>query len=300
MSDNRPLTKKLETANYNSLAAAINYSYCKKHGYEFRYYQPYLTNRQEVVLHNCLDPNSNLPRHASWSKLLSTQKLLSEGLHLKNYDYVVYIDSDCIFKDFEKPLESVIDKKHDILISNNEPSSAGPCAGFYICKVNEPTLQFVTDWYNTDIPHRNINRLWEQSALTKIYKKYDVGLLDNEDFFHERPGQFLRHINSFSNNTRIPYFTRFLAEKGIDYADAIQKISFHAFRTTTRNHAAKRFSAELSSVKRFSAELSSVKRSSVKRSSAEHAKTVKPTRTAKNTLNKTKKRSTKRSGTPLG
>jgi len=243
MSDNRPLTKELAKADYNSLAAAINYTYCKKHGYEFRYYQPYLVSKQTPLLHNCLDPNSDSPRHASWSKLLSMQKALVEGMKTKAYDYAVYIDSDCIFKDFEQSLETIIErhKKHDIIISNNKPSSAGPCAGFFICKANQPTLEFVTDWYDVNIPKQNTARLWEQSALNKLYKNYDVALMDNGDYFHERPRQFLRHINSYSDKTRVPYLTRFLSEKGIDFDTTARKIPVHAFRTTTANKRAKRF-----------------------------------------------------------
>ena len=44
MSDNRKLDKNIRSAEYNSLAAAINYEYCKKYNYDFIYYRPYLND----------------------------------------------------------------------------------------------------------------------------------------------------------------------------------------------------------------------------------------------------------------
>ena len=86
MSDNRPLAPNFEKADYNSLAASINYEYCKLYGYDFIYYRPYLKDPSVTVLYNCLDPNGE-ERHASWSKLLSTTKVLEGG-----DDYVVYVN----------------------------------------------------------------------------------------------------------------------------------------------------------------------------------------------------------------
>ena len=73
MSDNRKLSTDRETADYNSLSAVINYEYCKKHNYDFIYYRPYLYNENEITLNNCIDPNTKLFRHPSWSKILSTK-----------------------------------------------------------------------------------------------------------------------------------------------------------------------------------------------------------------------------------
>ena len=78
MSDNRRLRGDLDAADYNSLAAAINASYCKRQGSDFRYYRPYLNDRAEEPLFNCLDAKGRL-RHASWSKLLSMQRAVVTG-----------------------------------------------------------------------------------------------------------------------------------------------------------------------------------------------------------------------------
>ena len=114
MSDNRPLSQTMEKAEYNSLTAVINNEYCKKWKYNFIYYKPYFKEQKELLLYNCIDPNTNETRHAAWAKLLSTSLVLN-----LDYDYVVYIDSDCIFKNFDLSLEEFIkpyiDKKYNFL-----------------------------------------------------------------------------------------------------------------------------------------------------------------------------------------
>jgi hypothetical protein len=243
MSDNRRLDGDLGTADYNSLVAAINASYCKAQGYDFRYYRPYLNDRAEEPLFNCLDPHSGAPRHASWSKLLSMQKALGQ-----DYDYVVYIDSDCIFKDWSQRLEGMI-RPHassDILVASDAPFHPGfPCAGFFILKVGSVSRQFLKDWYGVDMPRRNKGRYWEQSALWSLrpqdrggrsfFKTYPgLTVIDNCNFFKEGgPDQFLRHIASFQKARRIPYFRDFIAAKGISFAAAIKGISVVEFSTVS-------------------------------------------------------------------
>jgi hypothetical protein len=237
MSDNRRLRGDLDTADYNSLVAAINASYCKAQGYDFRYYRPYLNDRAEEPLFNCLDPHSGAPRHASWSKLLSMQKAVAVAV-TGNYNYVVYIDSDCIFKDWSQRLEDMI-RPHassDILVASDAPFHPGfPCAGFFILKVGSVSRQFLKDWYGVDMPRRNKGRYWEQSALWSFFKTYPgLTVIDNCNFFKEGGAdQFLRHIASFQKARRIPYFRDFIAAKGISFGAAIKGISVVEFSTVS-------------------------------------------------------------------
>lgn len=226
MSDNRRLG-----ADYNSLVAAINASYCKAQGYDFRYYRPYLNDRAEEPLFNCLDAKGRL-RHASWSKLLSMQRAVVTG----NYDYVVYIDSDCIFKDWSHRIEDMIKPGSDILVATDAPFHPEmPCAGFFILKVGTTALRFIQDWYGVDMPRRNKGRYWEQSALWSFFKsRPELALIDNCNFFKEGgPDQCLRHIASFQKGLRIPYFRDFLAAKGVDFAAGVKGISVVEFSTVS-------------------------------------------------------------------
>lgn len=53
---------------------------------------------------SCIDVNTKQLRHSSWSKLIMILE------KIKDYEYIVYIDSDCIFKNFEISLEDIINK----------------------------------------------------------------------------------------------------------------------------------------------------------------------------------------------
>lgn len=239
MSDNRVLENSYDAADYNSLVASINYEYCKKHGYDFIYYRPYLNNVNIIELYNCLDPNSGKPRHSAWSKILSTKKALN-----LNYDYVVYIDSDCIFKNHEKTLESFIEPylNYDILFLNDKPYSFDrPCSGFYICKVSSHSRKFINAWYNIRIPENNIRHPWEQAALYKIYNYYNIKIIDDW-MFKEKPGQLLRHIGSDVKETRIPYFKLFIKNNHIPFSKNIISLDSREFRThyTVKNKTRKR------------------------------------------------------------
>lgn len=228
MSDNRSIGSDFDTASYVSLVACINAAYCKQHGYDFVYYQPYFQNQFPLNVFNCKNFQTDARRDASWSKLLSTIKALRAG-----YDYVVYIDSDCIFKDFTKTIESYIvsNSNKDILFFNSNPWEIDkPCAGFFICQTSNNTETMIRDWYNIDLPEKNENRAWEQDALWEIYKILNIEILD-EWMFEEKEGQYLRHIPGYceeSSKQRVPYFKDFVLKHGLNMKnnEFITKIAF--------------------------------------------------------------------------
>ena len=228
MSDNRNLEKYINKAEYNSLVASINYEYCKAHNYDFLYYRPYLVNKTDITILNCKNPITSNLRHSAWSKLLSTKLALQ-----LDYDYVVYIDSDCIFKDFNQSLEQFMNPylDKDILFLNNKPWGDNmPCSGFYICKVNKYTQKFLHDWYNVNIPEKDIDHTWEQDALWKIFENYNVTIIDSW-MFQEKEHQFLRHVASHEKNNRLSYFSSFIKSKNIYYEKNINDIVIVEFDT---------------------------------------------------------------------
>lgn len=228
MSDNRTVSTEIHSADYNSLAAAINYEYSKKHGYAFLYYRPYLHNKNTLELQNCLNPTTNRPRHASWSKLLSTYYAL-QG----DYDYIVYIDSDCIFSNHSIKLEDYIQPYQDksVLFLKNFPwSETDPCAGFIICRVDSIAKQFIQEWYSYDIPEKDANHDWEQSALHRMMPREYIGIID-DIMFQEKDGQLLRHIGSHEGGNRIPTFKTYIQTHGIDFPRAILAIQYKDYST---------------------------------------------------------------------
>jgi hypothetical protein len=228
MSDNRPLEENYELSKYNSHTAVINKAYCDKNGYDFIYYVPHLNESTDV--YNCLNPITGNTRHASWSKLLSTKKALQ-----LDYDYVVYIDSDCIFKNFDKKLEDYIEGNKDkpIIFFNDKPQSyEKPCAGFYICKSCPESLAIINDWYLcSEFPDKDKAHAWEQTPLQLFYKQLNVAIID-EWMFKEVNGQFLRHISSYEDKhfkNRGLYFKKFIDDNKISYL--IDKIHVEKFNT---------------------------------------------------------------------
>lgn len=253
MSDNRPVTGTLEGADYNSLAAAINYKYSKDHGYDFVYHQTYYKEIEEPLkLATCVDLSGN-PRHASWAKIISAIDVAESP-----YELIVYIDSDCIFKDQKRTIEEYMEayKNHDIIFLTNFMNgySKGiplPCAGFFIFKVNDDMKRFLRGWYEYSLPERNINLYWEQDALW-LYMYNLPSRLDyldelyhfrvpNRDLnkaiaviddlmFTEKDGQFLIHITHIINQHRIPYFTNFIVNHGFDYESLAAEIIDKRFK----------------------------------------------------------------------
>jgi len=214
MSDNRKLEANFDDANYHTLCSVINYHYCKKHGYDFKYYRPYKGDKWDIQINNCTDPNSGEPRHAAWSKLLSTQIALDQ-----HYDFIVYIDSDCIFKDLERRIEDIIQmfSHNDIIFLNDKPDfPEKPNTGFFICKNNANTKKLIKNWYNLSISKKNTGFAWEQSAFWEIYKSYNVGIYDSM-FLEEEVGQYLRHIHHGFNEMRLPYFKKFIKTNNINF-----------------------------------------------------------------------------------
>ena len=233
MSDNRKLTNS--TSDYYSLAAAINFQYCQKHNYDFIYYRPYLNNKDTISLNNCIDPNTNMYRHPSWSKLITTMLALE-----LDYDYVVYTDSDCIFKDFNMSLEKFIEPYMDneILFLLNKPFFYDkPCAGFYICKVGCYAMEFIKTWYNCNTPNTNMEHPWEQDSLWSMYTNYKTAIIDSMMFLEEER-QFIRHITidnknrlSDTHDNRISYFKKIISEKNIDFETSIAQIKYIEYDT---------------------------------------------------------------------
>lgn len=228
MSDNRQVEANYELSKYNSHTAVINKAYCDKNGYDFIYYVPHLNESTDV--YNCLNPITGNTRHASWSKLLSTKKALQ-----LDYDYVVYIDSDCIFKNFDKKLEYYIESNNNksLIFLNDKPWSVDkPCAGFYICKSCPETLGIINDWYlSSEFPHKDKEHAWEQVSLHSFYKTLSIGIAD-EWMFKEVNGQFLRHIGSYEDKhfkNRGLYFKKFIDDNKISYL--IDKIHVERFNT---------------------------------------------------------------------
>ena len=219
LSDNRDINDNLNNSDYNTLTAIINYQYSEKHNYDFKYLRPHLNNN--FSLFNCLSP-TNQPRHSSWAKLLSTIKVLMD---YPQYEYIVYIDSDCIFSnqqlsinDYLTQIKNIDDQQlnlnKDIFFVNNKPWDPNlPCAGFFILRNTENSLNILKNWYNNnDNPYYDKIHVWEQYPLQyKIINSYHNNIeIINDWMFRPFDNQFLRHIGSEEGYNRIPFFKNYI------------------------------------------------------------------------------------------
>lgn len=214
MSDNRDVNQNYDSCDYNTLTAVINHNYCIMNGYDFKYLRPHIDG--DFSLYNCQSLKNKL-RHSSWSKLLSTIYCID---NFNDYDYVLYIDSDCIFNNVDILIENhftnlniLNDKKIEdfsVLFLNDKPwHPKHPCAGFFILKNNQKSKQIFKTWYSGDYPNFDTKHCWEQIALYPLFDtEYNESLIVVDDvmFVDENPTQFLRHIGSHDKNNRIPFF----------------------------------------------------------------------------------------------
>ena len=215
MADNRSLDESFDRAEYYSLVAGINYAYCLRHGYDFKYVETFYEYKNEAQLHNCPDPLKKEMRHASWSKLLVASSLIN-----KSYDYIVYIDSDCIFHNQFLHLENFIDtnKEKDFIFFNNQPwNPENPSSGFFICHSSDTVKQNLKEWYNVDSQD-------DQLALWKIQENMNLAILDIPMYFFKGDNQYLCHLASNLKNERLSYFRKIILLKKINYNILINKI----------------------------------------------------------------------------
>jgi hypothetical protein len=236
ISDNRGLDANKETCKYNSCVAYINAVYCAAHKYDFFYMRPHIGEEpDETNVYVCTDTNTGEKRHASWSKLMSASLILRNKN--KVYDYVVCIDSDCVFQNIKKRLESIIEKDptKDIIISNNMPYHHNlPCCGFFICKNSEWTCSFLETWYNYKnptsdseewkqvmmlsrleypIPDFPIGKYWEQDTMWLLYQNPEIKshiLLIENTMYDESEDQYLLHVSHERHDSRKEYFLGFV------------------------------------------------------------------------------------------
>jgi hypothetical protein len=201
MSDNRGLEPNLTTAilngDYVSLTTAVNFLYSRAHNYSFEYIlisfnltkaralginmtsmklsgdgAGYVNFVQNVLTEayrpkdraTCYHPGMQILRAASWSKLV-TSWLVSN----RRYEWVAYLDSDCIFVDHDVSIDSYtyvqsVKRKHipswgapvknaSVFFMANSPWLGNyPVAGFYWWRPGAFARRFFQYWWDVNDP----------------------------------------------------------------------------------------------------------------------------------------------------
>jgi hypothetical protein len=193
--------------------------------------------------------NTKEMRHASWSKIIVIQSLINK------YDYVVYVDSDCCFLDFNKSVDSIINKYEDnnkIIFSSNYPwNSHLTCAGFFIIKNTIENIKFLDTWYRYPVPENNSDewkktlelamkrcgyswspgKHWEQDVLWTLIanNKTSVNIMEDEISLVDSDNQYIRHICSVNDSERYNYFKN-ISKKIIEMTNITYQNGIHSIK----------------------------------------------------------------------
>jgi hypothetical protein len=139
-----------------------------------------------------------------------------------DYDQIVYLDSDCVFKDQDTGIDSFVERtpvqvgttfvKCCFAFLNNTPWNENmPCSGFMIAKNCPATLSLLKKWWNFPNPGKNFDNEFEQASLHEIFVESinQLCVWDSISLF-EKGGQFLRHV--IEPKLREAYFTKLVDE----------------------------------------------------------------------------------------
>lgn len=133
-------------SKYAHIATFINYKYCSKHGYAF-------------IVERCpskRDMNKNWMWDNKNEYLIVWSKPVMIKRHLSNYDYLLVIDSDAVFLDQEKKVESFVNSYIDdkiCMITGQDCLKEGHCfdashlnAGVILVINKKKTFEILDRW----------------------------------------------------------------------------------------------------------------------------------------------------------
>lgn len=166
-------------------------AYCKKHGYTAYVYRDSMTES-----------------HPTWNKPLV---LLD---NIKEHEYIMWIDSDAIFTNFDISLEDITNKAPDRdLLLCSDIGGWKFNAGVQIWKNTEWSLNTLRKWWNME--HVGHMQGGDQTQLIKLTTNYDPNY-DHHVIFDQtvfnchpkvhREGMYIIHMMGMSGDERIKTF----------------------------------------------------------------------------------------------
>ena len=164
MSDTRRLTS--DSTLVHNLTAYNNYLYSKKHGYDFKYLIPKLENSDAASCIACRNPTTKGFRHAAWAKVLSIYR------ELKNYDTVVYLDSDAYFNTDKDVYVSIgyQEGQAPIKFLLDTPWFEKANSGFIVIDNTEKAFSFLAKWFLAkEVDNKyDLEGVWEQYYVQNV------------------------------------------------------------------------------------------------------------------------------------
>lgn len=121
-------------------------AYARKHGYDI------------YLHHELLD----LSRPPAWSKIPAIE------MHLHDYEWIYWSDADSLIMNDEIRLESIIDDRYDLIITQ-ETTKKNLNTGSFLIRNSDWSRQLLKDMYKQE-QFINANGYWEQAALKHLLK----------------------------------------------------------------------------------------------------------------------------------
>jgi hypothetical protein len=197
-------TKEIEIIG--SLTEQNHRAYCSKHGYQYNAHFGRISER-----------------HAAWDKILAVMRLLPY------YDYVMWIDADCVFNNFDKRIEDYFSKCgtfcRDVAYDGNNGQWHYVNTGVFILKHDQKSFDFLNTVWNShdykvdELEKRSYNGWpWEQGPVCDY-------LMKSDDFTVLTDLEFNCHPNIARSDVFIIHYMGWRAGEEVerDYLSRIKK-----------------------------------------------------------------------------
>lgn len=194
---------------YAHIATLINYMYAARHGYAF------YVERCPPKSGGYLLPESN-EYLMVWTKPFFVRK------HLDSYDYVLFIDSDAIFVDFDKSVSDFVSEHFDdhntciVAARDCMNSDVGSCtgskdqlnAGVMLFKNDQRTFDILTAWIearlNKDCGQWRDEFPYEQACINSLREKKYARLIKvlPTEMMQGHDGKWIQHYMATPDGER--------------------------------------------------------------------------------------------------
>jgi hypothetical protein len=215
-SDNRDVKFNNKKNNYVELSALINLNYAIRNKCDFFFFKiiddfniNYLNKKETLTSYSRLARSC---KAASWVKLLTIYSALN-----LNYEYIIYLDSDCIFNNQKITINQIIRllKKKQMLFYSDKPWNVDlPNCGFILLKNSYFNKRFIKKWWQT-FSLKNLTHPYEQFWLQKFWLnnsklvKKKIILLPDEICRLKNNKQFIFHMTSDFGKKRGYFFNNY-------------------------------------------------------------------------------------------
>lgn len=179
-------TKEIEVMG--EMTDANKRAYCQRHGYSYNVHFGRISDR-----------------HAAWDKILAVMRLLPY------YDYVMWMDADCVFNNFDKKIEDYLFDSagtfvNDIALPYAEKKWHYVNTGVFILKHDERSFKMLHEVWKEygekidTLDKRSYNGWpWDQGAICKY-------LLESNDFTVLQDMDMNAHPNIANDQTYIIHY----------------------------------------------------------------------------------------------